>query len=611
MHKIRRWLTLIAGTMRYIGQMLWLAWQVQPVYCVALIVLEILQGIVPLATAWIIKSIIDLLTQHFHAQDPGQLVRGLMALLLIQAVILIVAQLGAPLSEFLLAELSRKLTLQVKTTIYQKINSLAGISHFEDPQFHNTIEMVATHAQMAPTQMLQNVNMLCKGAATLLSFLGVLIALSPLLALIVCITVLPQAVVQIKLSRQRFDMFFDNSPRERRAAYYGRLLSWAPYAKEVRLFNLGQYFLTRFTEMTRLILGAQSQQQIRELRWQGGLAFLSTIVTSGALVVVVLQAFSGRISIGDIVFYISAVESIQSTLSSMAFELSNMNDSMLFFRQYKELLHLQEEQLSVTQEPCAVPPLTSGITLRNVSFRYSEQQPWVLRHINLFLPACQCLALVGLNGAGKTTLIKLLTRLYDPTEGEILWDGIDIREFEPQELRRNMGAIFQDFVRYELTVHENIGLGNTDLLENTVEIQKAALKAGIHERIEKLADGYQSMLSLWMAEEKGGTDFSVGEWQKLALARMFMRDSQVLILDEPTASLDAQAEYELYQHFRELMRGHTCILITHRFNTVRMAEQIAVLEEGQISELGTHKELLERNGTYAQLYGMQAESYRA
>jgi len=244
-----------------------------------------------------------------------------------------------------------------------------------------------------------------------------------------------------------------------------------------------------------------------------------------------------------------------------------------------------------------------------VSFRYSDQHPWVLQNVTLTFPRGKCLGLVGLNGAGKTTLVKLLTRLYDPTEGEILWDGVDIRHFETRELRQRMGGIFQDFVHFDLTAEENIGLGQVDEIDNSERIHQAAVDAGVDEVLEKLPQGYKTVLSRWLAEDKVGIDLSGGQWQKIAIARMFMRETDFLILDEPTAALDAEAEYEIYNHFVNLVKGRTSLLISHRFSTMRIADVIAVLDGGKIVEYGTHDELLQAEKAYARLYNMQLEQH--
>ena len=330
--------------------------------------------------------------------------------------------------------------------------------------------------------------------------------------------------------------------------------------------------------------------------------------SSGALVVVVLQAFAGRISLGDVTLYISALASVQRALSGLISSFTDLNENVLFFTHYTDLLALPP-LIPIANPTRPVPPLKRGIELRNVSFRYSEQHPYVLKDINLLLPNGKCLALVGLNGAGKTTLVKLLARLYDPSAGQILWDGIDIREFDPKELRQHMGAIFQDFVRYDLSAEENIGLGNIDEINNLPRIQKAAQEVGVHQMIEEMPLGYKTILSRWLVEEGTGVDLSGGQWQKIAIARMFMREADFLILDEPTASLDAQAEYEIYSHFLNLIRGRTSMLISHRFSTVRIADVIAVLEDGKIVECGTHEELVTNGNTYAKLYTMQASQY--
>lgn len=589
--------------------MCYLAWSAHPAIFLMLLATQILQGLVPLALAWITKLLFNLLAQSLQGHAPTNLVPTLVLLLTCQTLVTIAQQVMAPTNQYLNAELSRRLTLSIKSAIYHKVNSFVGLASFEDPTLYNTIQVVSTKAQIAPIQTLNICVTLIQSAITLLSFLGILFSLSPILVAGLALAVLPQVYSQLRLSRQRVSIFVGNSLKERLAMYYGQVLSWIAFAKEVRLFQLGDYFLQKFQHTTAEVFRAQRQQQRRELIWQGLFSLLESLVSAGAFVVVTVRAFSGLLSFGDVSLYLSAVSSVQAALTNIVVALADMNEGMLFFKQYTLLLST-EQPLVVTRIPCRVPPLTDGITFRDVSFRYSEEQPWTLRHVDFFLPAKRCLALIGRNGAGKTTLVKLLARLYDPTEGQILWDGIDIREFDPQEYRQRLGAIFQDFSRYDLSVQENIGLGKVERMDDRSLIQKAAIKADIHERIEQLPQGYQSLLSRWLAGRQAGIDFSGGEWQKLALARMFLREADLLVLDEPIAALDAQAGYEIYRHFKELMQGHTCLLITHSFGTVRMADHIAVLQGGHITEYGTHEELVARPGVYARLYNMQAGSYR-
>ncbi len=331
---------------------------------------------------------------------------------------------------------------------------------------------------------------------------------------------------------------------------------------------------------------------------------LANLVSGAVFIIVALQAFAGRITLGDVTLYVSAITSVQTGLSSLISSFATLHQQRLFFNYFEQLLNLPQP-VTVANNFQPVPTFESGIRLQNVSFRYTEKHPWILRNVNLFIPKGKCVALVGLNGAGKTTVVKLLTRLYDPAEGRILWDGIDITQFDPQELRQRIGTVFQDYMRYALTAKENIDLGNVYQSNTLEQIQNAAKQAGAHKMIENLPQGYDTFLNRYMAENGNGVDLSGGEWQKIALARVFMRDADFLILDEPTAALDVETEDHIYTRFAELMHGRTSLLISHRFSTVRMADIIAVLENGQIVACGSHEQLIEQNGTYARLYQMQ------
>lgn len=592
--------------LRSVSQMLQLVWQAYPIACLGILLLTILQGLIPLANAWVTKILLDWLTQLLVG---GRVTKEqLIWLLLAQAVLMVATAMLPDLSRYLNAELGRRLTVLIQSTVYKKIDCFQGIAHFENPKVYDTIQLAQQGAEQSSSQTLEISTGFIQSLVTLLSFIGVLFSFNLFLANLVLLAAFPQLLVQLKLGQQRFGLAFELSPTERRKYYYSFLLASVQAAKEVRLFGLGQYFLHKLLNLYQRVHQAERKQQQRELRWELGLSILSSVVASIAFIIVVFAAFGRRVTLGDITLYVSAVSSVQAALSQFVFAIAGLSESVLFHSYFQNLLALPPA-LPISSVPQPVPKLSSGLELRHVSFRYSVRQPWILRDVNLKIPAGSCLALVGLNGAGKTTLVKLLTRLYDPCDGQILWDGIDLRDFEPAEFRQRIGTIFQDFMHYDLTVRENIGLGNLAKIDDKKWIQQAAQKANIHDDIMRLPQDYETELSRMFAEEGQGIDLSGGQWQRVATARMFAREADLLILDEPTAALDAQAEYELYSHFTDLMSKRTSVLISHRFSTVRMADAIAVLKDGRIVEYGTHDLLIDLDGMYAKLYEMQAESY--
>lgn len=605
---VKHWLEDASRFLSAVYQMGLLAWQAQKIIFVGLLVLQVVQGFIPLASAWITKEIFDALTAIVQQESTSNFAHHFLPWLVLQGVITITGLMIGQINSYLNIELGRQLQLKTQAIIYERVAELQGLAYFENSEFHDTLRLATQGVHNGPSQILQTFTSMIRSSITLGSFIGALLFLSPFLTLIIAVASLPQLIAQLKMGRQRLGLMSMNSPKERQAGYLGQVLSSIRFAKEVRLFNLKDYFLSRFLDTTRDVQGTQRRQQLREMRWQLGLGVISSITTSIAFIIVVSQAFNGRITIGDVTLYSSALGSVHGAISSIILAFAGLNESVLFFSRYTDLMALPPA-LSVTNSPRPVPPLQTGIEFRNVSFRYTDQHPRVLKNVNLVFPKGQCLALVGLNGAGKTTIVKLLTRLYDPSEGQILWDGTDIREFDPVEYRRHIGAIFQDFAHYDLTAQENIGLGNVDEIDNLPSIRQAAEDARAHNFVEGLEKGYQTVLSRWLVEDGPGVDLSGGQWQKIAIARMFMRDSDFLILDEPTAALDAEAEYEIYSHFAKLVAGHTSLLISHRFSTVRIADLIAVLDDGRVSEYGTHDELIANGETYARLFTMQAEHY--
>ncbi|HYF65679.1 MAG TPA: ABC transporter ATP-binding protein, partial [Herpetosiphonaceae bacterium] len=575
-----------------------------------LLALDLLLGLSPVLSAWIVKLVFDSLPGQLQGQAAQPFWAELAPLLALQIAVELLIQAGGPVKTYLSGELERRLELNIQQTIYRKINGLAGLAPFEDPRFQDLLRFAHQGAHQGPNQLLGTLTTLQGNLITLVSFMAVLLIFSPTLAAIVALAIAPQLYIQLRLSRQRFDMAMNTSPKERLAAYYSHVLSTVHFAKEIRLFNLGEYFLGAFARTTREVQQARRRQQAREMGWLAAMNGLTSLAARGAFVLVVAAAFAGRLSVGDITLYVSAVANVQSAFSGLVFALASLSESLLFFSRFTELMAL-EQPIPVASPARPAPPLRQGIELRNVSFRYSAEHPWILREVNAFLPAGGCVALVGLNGAGKTTLVKLLTRMYDPCDGAILWDGVDLRELDPASLRERIGAIFQDFAHYDLPAYQNIGLGDSRRIDDRASIVRAARRSGIHPALERLPEGYETPLSRWLGGEGQGAELSGGEWQKLALARMFMREGDFLILDEPTAALDAEAEAEIYQRFTQLIRGSTSLLISHRLSAVRMADLIIVLEDGRIAECGSHAALCAQNRGYARLYALQAEPYQA
>ena len=434
-----------------------------------------------------------------------------------------------------------------------------------------------------------------------------LLRFSPWLVVILLATSVPAFIAETRFSEEGFRLLTRRAPETRQINYLARLLTEDSSAKEIKLFNLGETLLTRYMTLFEKFFHEDKSLALRRAVAGFSLGLIATLGFYGSYAWIVWRTVEAKISLGDMTLYLSIFRQGQSTFQSILSAVGSIYENNLFMAHLFDFFGLKP-QMGVAAPHQGLPvALSRGIEFRGVGFRYPEREDWALRHIDLSIRPGEKIALVGPNGAGKTTLIKLLSRLYDPTEGSILIDGIDIRELDPLDLRQRIGVIFQDFVRYHLPASENIGFGQIEALDRLDRIIESARKSGAHSIIESLPDGYQTMLGRWF---HGGHELSVGQWQKVALARAFMRDAEILVLDEPTASLDAETEYEIFRHFQELTDGKMAILISHRFSTVRMADRIVVIQEGRIAEIGTHQELLRREGIYAHLFSMQAEGYR-
>jgi len=586
-----------------------LIWGAHPLSTTGMAVVTLLRAALPAAQAWAAKLIVDGVVDAIGRRSSNDFWMALQPVLPYLALEFALVTAGAVLNQsrsLLEHILHARLSHTINTAIIRKSLAL-DLHFFENAEYYDKLENARREADYRALSILNDGFMFVQNAITLTSFIALLLAFSPFLALLLLGATIPLFIAQSRFSELRFRLLTWRAPEARRMMYLERLLTNSESAKEVKLFGLGEPLLKRYHDLFWKFYAEDTTLARRRSAISVGFGVLTSLSYYLAYAWIVFRTVIGAISLGSMTLYLTVFRQSQSTFQGMLSGLNNLYESALFMSNLYSFLGL-EPQMKLAEAPLRVPrPIVRGIEFRNVSFKYPGRSDWALRNVSLTIGPGEKLALVGANGAGKTTFIKLLTRLYDPTEGQILLDGVDLREYDLDDLRRRIGVIFQDFVRYMMTAGENIGFGQIEALEDRPRIERAAEQGGADEVIAGLPQGYETMLGAWFER---GRELSGGQWQKIALGRAFMRDAEVLVLDEPTSALDAQREYEIFQRFRQLTDGRIAILISHRFSTVRMADRIAVLENGELIELGTHRELLERDGVYARLFNMQAEGYR-
>jgi len=439
-------------------------------------------------------------------------------------------------------------------------------------------------------------------------FLGVgLVAFEPWLILILAIAVLPSFLSEAYFSRSSYSLVRSWTPQRRELDYLRYIGASVETAKEIKVFGLDDFLTNRFGKIANEYYLVNAKLAVKRTIWGTTLQVLSVLAYYGAYLLIIIKTVGGALTVGSMTFLSGSFNRLQNQLQSLLSTFTRITESALYLQDYFDFLAISPQ---IKDESDAIDPpaeIQKGIQFENVGFKYPGTEVWAVRHLTFELQPGEKLALVGENGAGKTTLVKLLARMYDPSEGSISLDGTNIKRFKIEKYRRMIGVIFQDYVRFAFIASENVAVGQIEEAANQPKIQNASEKSLADAVIKKLPEGYNQMLGKRFSE---GIDLSGGEWQKVALARAYMRDAQIVILDEPTASLDARAEYEVFKRFSELTKGKTAVIISHRFSTVRMADRILVLKNGEKIEIGTHEELLAKNGLYAELFNLQAQGYQ-
>jgi ATP-binding cassette, subfamily B, bacterial len=595
------------GVFRYSRRAIELVWTTNRGLTIALAILTLLAGVLPVSVAYVGSLIVDgvVAAIRIHGEAGTAAYRPVLQFVALEALIIVgiaAAQRGISICQSLLrAQLGQR----VNVMILEKALTLE-LQRFEDSEFYDKLIRARREASSRPLSLVMRTFGLGQNAVSLATSAILLVHFSPWAVIVLLVSGLPAFVAETKFSGDAFRLFRWRSPESRMQMYLETVLAREDYAKEVKLFDLGELFLGRYQDIFRRLYTADRDLTVRRDTWGFAMGLIGTAVLYGGYAWIAVETVRGIITLGQMTMYLTLFRQGQSAVSASLAAIGGMYEDNLYLSTLYEYL---EEPVTMPTGVQSTGPLPGdGIRFENVSFTYPGSERPAVAEISLHIRPGESLALVGENGSGKTTLIKLLTRLYQPTDGRILLDGRDLNDWDEDTLRRRIGVIFQDFARYQLMVGENVGAGDVHDFENEERWKEASDKGMATPFVRELPAGFHTQLGKWFRD---GRELSGGQWQKIALSRAFMRSAaDILVLDEPTASIDAAAEATVFEHFRSLTHDKIAILISHRFSTVRMADQISVLEEGRIVERGTHAELLRFGGRYAKLFELQARGYR-
>ncbi|WKN33807.1 ABC transporter ATP-binding protein [Porifericola rhodea] len=590
--------------LRHLPAFFKLIWQVSPQMFAANVFLRVVRAAIPVTTLYIGKLIIDevvRITQSSNSEDLTLLFTYI-GLELLLAIVSDAINRATVLLDSLLGD---KFANESSVRLMRHAGSL-DLAQFEDADFYDKLERARRQTVRRTTLMTQVLSQF-QSIITIGFLAAGLVAFNPWLILLILVAVVPAFLGESHFNERSYSLNTQWTPERRELDYFRFIGASDETAKEVKIFGLSDFLVDHFSQLADKYYQANQKVAISRARWGSVFASIGSAGYYAAYVMIILQTVNGQLSIGDLTFLAGSFARLRSLLENVLNQFSSMAEGALYLQDFFDFFEMRP---LIASGPKALPvpqPIRQGFTFENVGFHYPNTDIWAVRHLSFTLHAGEKLALVGENGAGKTTIIKLLTRLYDPSEGRILLDGKDLREYSPEQLREAIGVIFQDFVRYQMNASTNIAVGKIEERMNYAKLDDAAYRGMADQVIRKLPQGYDQMIGRRFAE---GVNLSGGEWQKIAISRAYMRDAQLLVLDEPTAALDARAEYEVFRRFADLTEGKSAVLISHRFSTVRMADRILVLEKGQLLEIGTHEELVMKGGKYAELFDLQAQGYR-
>ncbi|MDQ2961707.1 MAG: ABC transporter ATP-binding protein/permease [Pseudomonadota bacterium] len=602
------------GALRNLPPFLKLVWQTNPSLTLAQCALRLIRALLPIATLYVGKLIIDEvvdLTQTANAPDSIRewLARGLLDrigwLLAIEFGLAVLSDVLARTVSFFDSLLSEQFSNATSLRLMEHAATL-DLEDFEDSELQDRLERARRQAAGRMTLMGQLFAQ-AQDVVTIVSFAAGLIVYAPWLIVLLAIALVPAFIGEAHFNAQSYSLNYARTAERRQLDYVRQTGASVETAKEVKIFGLNAFLIDRYRALATSFFEANRKLAKKRASVGSVLTAIGTIAYYVAYAYIIWRTLHREFTIGDLAFLAGSFLRLRTLLESLLIGFSQVAGQALYLDDLFSFFEIQPEIVSPPDARPFPSPIREGFVFQDVGFRYPGAERWAVRHLRFTLHAGEVLALVGENGAGKTTLVKLLARLYDPDEGRILLDGHDLREYDLFALRSNIGVIFQDFVRYHLTAAENIAVGRIEARDDRARIVQAAERSLADEVIAKLPNGYDQVIG---RRFRTGIDLSGGEWQKVAIARAYMRDAQVLILDEPTAALDARAEFEVFQRFKELSRGKTAVLISHRFSSVRMADRIVVLADGTVEAVGTHEQLLEGGGRYAELFELQAAGYR-